>query len=60
MREILFVEPYSESKVIWRGEMIDSKEASNISGVTNVMYSDSFNAVLQDLAFSCDTIYLNT
>ena len=60
MREILFVEPYSESKVIWRGEMIDSKEASKISGVTNVMYSDSFNAVIQDLAFSCDTIYLNT
>ena len=26
MREILFVEPYSENKVIWRGEMIDAKE----------------------------------
>ena len=60
MREILFVEPYSESKVIWRGEMIDSKEASKISGVANVMYSDSFNTVLQDIAFSCSTIYLNT
>ena len=24
------------------------------------MYSDSFSSVLQDLAFSCDTIYLNT
>ena len=60
MREILFVEPYSEMKVIWRGEMIDSKEAANISGAAKVMYSDSFESVLQDLALSCDTIYLNT
>ena len=60
MREILFVEPYSENKVIWRGEMIDSKEAAEISGATNVMYSDSFEGVLQDIALSCETIYLNT
>lgn len=60
MREILFVEPYSETKVIWRGEMMDAKEAAEISGVANVMYSDRFNSVLQDLAYACDTIYLNT
>lgn len=60
MREILFVEPYSESKVIWRGEMIDAKEAANISGAANVMYSDKFDSVFQDLALSCETIYLNT
>ncbi len=60
MREILFVEPYSENKVIWRGEMIDAKEAAEISGAKNVMYSDKFESVLQDLALSCETIYLNT
>ncbi len=59
MREILFVEPYSESKVIWRGEMIDAKEAAEISGAKNVMYSDKFESTLQDLALSCETIYLN-
>ena len=60
MREILFVEPYSENKVIWRGEMIDAKEAAEISGAKNVMYSDKFDSVMQDLALSCETIYLNT
>ena len=60
MREILFVEPYSENKVIWRGEMIDAKEAAEISGAKNVMYSDKFYSVMQDLALSCETIYLNT
>lgn len=60
MRQILFIEPYSEMKVIWRGEMLDAKEAANLSGIDNVLYSDSFESVLQDLAFSCETIYLNT
>ena len=59
MREILFIEPYSEMKAIWRGEMLDAKQAKEISGCENVMYADSFNDVLKELILSSSKIYLN-
>lgn len=60
MREVLFIETYSETKVLWQGAMLDIKEATEISGIKTVLYSDSFDGVLQDLAFMSDNIYLNT
>ena len=62
MREILFIEPYNEAKAIYEGEMLDNIHATEISGIKTVMGSDSFYAVLNDMAFSgyCETIYLNT
>ena len=59
MREILFIEPYSEIKAIWRGEMLDAKQAKEISGCENVMYADSFNDVLKELILSSVKVYLN-
>ena len=59
MREILFIEPYSETKAIWRGEMLDAKQAKEISGCQNVMYADSFNDVLKELILSSVKVYLN-
>ena len=59
MREILFIEPYSETKAIWRGEMLDAKQAKDISGCENVMYADSFNDVLKELILSSSKVYLN-
>lgn len=59
MREILFIEPYSETKAIWRGEMLDAKQAKTISGCENVMYADSFNDVLKELILSSSKVYLN-
>jgi len=59
MREILFIEPYSETKAIWRGEMLDAKQAKEISGCANVMYADSFNEVLKELILSSVKVYLN-
>lgn len=59
MREILFIEPYSETKVIWRGEMLDAKQAKEISGCPNVLYADSFNDVLKELILSSSKVYLN-
>lgn len=62
MREILFIEPYNEAKAIYEGEMLDESHAAAISGITTVMGSDSFHAVLNTLAYSgyCETIFLNT
>lgn len=59
MREILFVEPYSETKAIWRGEMLDAKQAKELSGCENVMYADSFNDILKELILNAETVYLN-
>ena len=59
MREILFIEPYSEMKAIWRGEMLDAKQAKEISGCTTVMYADCFNDVLKELILSSVKVYLN-
>ena len=59
MREILFIEPYSETKAIWRGEMLDANQAKEISGCQNVMYADSFNDVLKELILSSSKVYLN-
>ena len=61
-REVLFIEPYDEVKATWQGEMLDSKQASEISGVKTVKGSDTFYAVLNDIAYSGfgDTIFLNS
>ena len=62
LREVLFIEPYDEVKATWQGEMLDAKQASEISGVKNVKGSDAFYSVLNDIAFSGygDTIFLNS
>ena len=62
MREILFIEPYDEVKVTWQGEMLDTQQASEISGVKTVKGSDAFWMTLNDIAFSGygDIIYLNS
>lgn len=61
-REILFIEPYNEVKATWQGEMLDIKRATEISGIKCVLGSDTFYAVLNDMAYSgyCETIFLNT
>ena len=59
MREILFIEPYSETKAIWRGEMLDAKQAKELSWCQNVMYADNFNDVLKELILNSSKVYLN-
>ena len=60
-REMLFVEPYDEVKATWQGEMMDAKQAKEISGIEVVKSSNEFYAVLNDIALTgCDTIFLNT
>lgn len=62
MREILFIEPYDEVKVTWQGEMLDAKQATEISGVKTVKGSDAFWITLNDVAYSGygDIIFLNS
>ena len=62
MREILFIEPYDEVKATWQGEMLDNKQAAELSGIKTVKGSDAFWMTLNDIVFSGygDTIFLNS
>ena len=62
MREILFIEPYDEVKATWQGEMLDSNQATELSGIQTVKSSDAFWMTLNDIIFSGygDTIFLNS
>ena len=62
LREILFIEPYDEVKVTWQGEMLDAKQATEISGIKTIKGSDSFWMTLNDIAYSGygDIIFLNS
>ena len=61
MREVLFIEPYDEVKATWQGEMLDAKQASELSGIKTIKGSDAFWMNLNDIAFSGygDTIFMN-
>ncbi|MBR4147800.1 MAG: aminopeptidase P N-terminal domain-containing protein [Bacteroidales bacterium] len=62
LRVVLFIEPYDEVKATWQGEMLDAKQASEISGIKTVKGSDAFYSVLNDIAYSGygNTIFLNS
>ena len=62
LREVLFIEPYDEVKATWQGEMLDARQAAEISGVKTIKGSDTFYSVLNDIVYSGygDTIYLHT
>ena len=62
MREILFIEPYNEVKATWQGEMLDAKQATELSGIKTIKSSDAFWMTLNDIVFSSygETIFLNS
>lgn len=62
MRQILFIEPYDEVKATWQGEMLDAKQATELSGITTVKGSDAFWMTLNDIVYSGygDTIMLHS
>ncbi|MBR1514521.1 MAG: aminopeptidase P N-terminal domain-containing protein [Bacteroidales bacterium] len=62
MREVLFIEPYDEVKATWQGEMLDARQATELSGIKAVKGSDAFWMTLNDFAYSGygDTIFLNS
>ena len=58
--EILFIEDYNFHKAIWQGAMLDSKEATDISGIIDVRYSSTFDNAAKDIVWQNNSvIYLN-
>ncbi|MEM6280002.1 MAG: aminopeptidase P family protein [Verrucomicrobiota bacterium] len=59
LREILFVRETSELIAIWEGHKLTKEEATSVSGVGTVYWTDDFEPVLRRLTRKFDTIYLN-
>ena len=47
--EMIFINPYDEFKAKWVGAPLSNDEVSNISGIANVYYLDTFDNVLNSL-----------
>ncbi|MBS1777436.1 MAG: aminopeptidase P N-terminal domain-containing protein [Bacteroidetes bacterium] len=59
-REILVVQRPNEHMEKWNGHLLRKEEATTISGISNVQYVDSIDAMLHVWMHHADRVYLNT
>jgi Xaa-Pro aminopeptidase len=59
-REVLVLLRPNEHLEKWEGHKLRKDEASAISGIQNIQWADSFDAMLQVMMHNVDTVYLNT
>lgn len=59
-REVLVVLRPNEQLEKWEGHKLTKAEATAISGIQNVQFADSMDAMLQVMMHHADTVYLNT
>ena len=60
MREVLVLLRPNELLEKWVGHKLRKEEATAISGIKNVQWLDGFDAMLQVMMNSADSVYLNT
>ena len=58
-REILFIKNPSPEKIVWFGHRLSKEQASALSGMHTVMFTDSFESVLNDLMMHAEHVYLH-
>lgn len=59
-REVLVIQRPNELLEKWNGHLLRKEEATAISGIANVQFVDSIDALLQVWMHHADTVYLNT
>lgn len=57
-REILFIKKQSTKEIIYDGEKLNSKSASEISGVKNVLSTDSFERTFKEFLYFAERVYV--
>ncbi|MCB0651050.1 MAG: aminopeptidase P N-terminal domain-containing protein [Saprospiraceae bacterium] len=57
-REVLFIKKTDALMRQWDGDKLSPEEATEISGIQNVLWLDDFEKYLQLFAFEADTFYL--
>ena len=58
-REILFIKNPSPEMVIWFGHRLSKEEATQISGIKQVFFTENFESVLQDLMVNTKRVYMH-
>jgi Xaa-Pro aminopeptidase len=58
-REILFIKNPSPEMVVWYGHRLTKEQATEISGIENVMFVESLEATLHDVILNAQNIYLH-
>jgi len=58
-REILFLRETNEHIAVWEGHKYTKAEATEASGVKNIIWLDSFDSVMKDLMSNAEHVYLN-
>lgn len=58
-REVLFIRKTNERIATWEGHKYTQDEAREISGIKNVMWTDSFEGVMNQVSTLSSNIYLN-
>ena len=59
-REVLFVKKTNDHIAVWEGAKLSQKEATNISGIQTVLWTDDFNSLSNQLTKEAKSIYFNT
>ena len=59
-KEVLFVKETSELIAIWEGAKLNKTQATETSGIKNVMWNHGFEAFLKSLIFQAEYVYLNS
>lgn len=59
-KEILFVRETNETIAIWEGAKLTQAQASAVSGIHNVQWTNHFDQIIQAILLQAKTIYLNS
>jgi len=59
-KEILFIREVNEELILWEGDKLTVKEASDISGIKTVRFLPEFDDILNYLTSDAEHIYLNS
>ena len=59
-REIVFVRETNAHIAVWEGHKLNKEEATKVSGIKTVLWTNEFENTFLDLAKNAENIYINT
>lgn len=59
-KEVLFLRETSELIAIWEGKKLMKDEATELTGIQNVLWLSDFNKIFRNLVTDAENIYINT
>lgn len=60
LREVLFLRETNEHIAVWEGEKLTKENAEAISGISTVFWTHQFEAMMRNIIFEAERVYLNT